>query len=61
MVLGSKTMPTAEAISAQTNDAEDDHFFEAVKQAAPAPVAPPVEDDDEDDTLSYFKQLADEK
>ena len=61
MVLGSKTMPTAEAISAQTNDAEDDHFVEAVKQAAPAPVAPPVEDDDEDDTLSYFKQLADEK
>ena len=62
MVLGTKTMPTAEAISAQTNDAEDDQFVEAVKQAAPAPVAPPVaEDDDEDDTLSYFKQLADEK
>ena len=63
MVLGTKTMPTAEAISAQTNDAEDDQFVEAVKQAAPAPVAPPVveTDDDEDDTLSYFKQLADEK
>ena len=63
MVLGTKTMPTAEAISAQTNDAEDDQFVEAVKQAAPAPVAPPVAetDDDEDDTLSYFKQLADEK
>ena len=62
MVLGTKTMPTAEAISAQTNDAEDDQFVEAVKQAAPAPIAPPVaEDDDEDDTLSYFKQLADEK
>ena len=62
MVLGSKTVPTAESISAQTNDAADDNFVEAVKQAAPAPVASePVVEDDDDDTLSYFKQLADEK
>ena len=43
-------------------DAADDNFVEAVKQAAPAPVASePVVEDDDDDTLSYFKQLADEK
>ena len=63
MVLGSKTVPTAESISAQTNDAEDDHFVEKATsvQATPAPVSQPVVEDDEDDTLSYFKQLADEK
>jgi len=66
MVLGTKTVPTAETISAQTNDAADDQFVEAATAVAakpavsePAPVA--VAADDEDDTLSYFKQLADEK
>ena len=61
MVLGSKTVPTAESISAQTNDAADDNFVEAA-QAQPTVSEPaPVVADDEDDTLSYFKQLADEK
>ena len=66
MVLGTKTVPTAESISAQTNDAEDDHFVQkatSVEASAPAPVSTPEPAiaDDEDDTLSYFKQLADEK
>jgi len=61
MVLGTKTVATAETISAQTNDAEDDNFVEAA-QAQPVVSEPaPAVADDEDDTLSYFKQLADEK
>ena len=63
MVLGtSKQVPTAEAISATTNDAEDDQFMEKVKsvQAAPA-VSTPESTDEEEDTLSYFKSLAEEK
>ena len=61
MVLGTKTVATAETISAQTNDAEDDNFVEAT-QAQPVVSEPaPAVADDEDDTLSYFKQLADEK
>jgi hypothetical protein len=66
MVLGTKTVPTAESISAQTNDAADDHFVQkatTVAASAPAPVSTPepAVADEEDDTLSYFKQLADEK
>ena len=61
MVLGTKTVATAETISAQTNDAADDNFVEAA-QAQPTVSEPaPAVADDEDDTLSYFKQLADEK
>ena len=56
----------AQSISAQPNDAEDDHFVQkatSVEASAPAPVSTPEPAiaDDEDDTLSYFKQLADEK
>lgn len=62
MVLGSKTAPTAEAISATTNDAEDDQFMEKVKSVQAAPVvSTPESSDEEDDTLSYFKSLAEEK
>ena len=62
LVLKGTTTPTAEAISATTNDAEDDHFMEKVKsvQAAPAVSAPESSDSDEDDTLSYFKSLAED-
>ena len=62
MVLGRQTAPTAESISATTNDAEDDQFMEKVKsvQAAPAVSAPESTDSDEDDTLSYFKSLAED-
>ena len=62
LVLKGTTAPTAEAISATTNDAEDDHFMEKVKsvQAAPAVSAPESSDSEEDDTLSYFKQLAED-
>ena len=65
MVLGSKKpAPTAEAISQADNniDAEDEHFMEKVKTVQSAPVASPVttEDEDEDDTLSYFKSLAED-
>jgi hypothetical protein len=62
MVLGGKKVPTAEAISAVTNDAEDDQFMEKVKSVeAAAPVSTPESTDEEDDTLSYFKSLAEEK
>ena len=62
MVLGSKKVPTAEKISATTNDAEDDQFMEKVKSVQAAPVSTPESSDsDEDDTLSYFKSLAEEK
>ena len=62
LVLKGATAPTAEAISATTNDAEDDHFMEKVKsvQAAPAVSAPESSDSEEDDTLSYFKSLAED-
>jgi len=64
MVLGTKTTPTAEAISQADNniDAEDEHFMEKVKTVQAAPVASPVktEDEDEDDTLSLFKSLAED-
>jgi hypothetical protein len=62
LVLKGTTAPTAEAISATTNDAEDDHFMEKVKsvQAAPTVSAPESSDSEEDDTLSYFKQLAED-
>ena len=63
MVLGGKTAPTAESISQADNiDAEDEQFMEKVKTVQAAPVASPVttEEDDEDDTLSYFKQLAED-
>ena len=62
LVLKGTTAPTAEAISAKTNDAEDDHFMEKVKsvQAAPAVSTPESSDSDDDDTLSYFKQLAED-
>ena len=54
--------PTNElVISATTNDAEDDHFMEKVKSVQAAPVsAPESSDSDEDDTLSYFKSLAED-
>ena len=62
MVLGGKKVPTAEAISAVTNDAEDDQFMEKVKSVeAAAPVSTPESTDEEDDTLSYFKFRAEEK
>ena len=62
LVLKGQTAPTAEAISATTNDAEDDHFMEKVKsvQSAPTVSAPESSDSDEEDTLSYFKQLAED-
>ena len=61
LVLKGTTAPTAEAISATTNDAEDDHFMEKVKSVQAAPVsAPESSDSDEDDTLSYFKSLAED-
>ena len=62
LVLKGQTAPTAESISATTNDAEDDHFMEKVKsvQAAPAVSAPESSDSEEDDTLSYFKSLAED-
>ena len=63
MVLGGKTARSAESISSQTDDAEDDNIMEKVKSVQAAPVvesSPTVSADDEDDTLSYFKSLAED-
>ena len=60
MVLGSASkVPTAESISNTTGDAEDDHFMEKVKQVQPVSNVDTSTDSD-DDTLSYFKQLAED-
>ncbi len=60
MVLGSASkVPTAESISSTTGDAEDDHFMEKVKQVQPVSNVDTSSDSD-DDTLSYFKQLAED-
>ena len=59
MVLGasSSNVGTAEAVSAK-DAAEDEAFLKSVTTAPKAPVAPVVESDDEEDTLSYFAKLA---
>ena len=60
LVLGSSSkVPTAESISSTTGDAEDDHFMEKVKQVQPVSNVDTSTDSD-DDTLSYFKQLAED-
>ena len=59
MVLGGKTIPTAETITATTDTAEAPQA-----PVMAAPVQPGVVESDsseEDDTLSYFKQLAEDK
>ena len=59
MVLGGKTIPTAETITATTDTAEAPQ-----EPVMAAPVQPGVVESDsseEDDTLSYFKQLAEDK
>ena len=59
MVLGGKTIPTAETITATTDTAEAPQA-----PVMAAPVQPGVvesDSSDEDDTLSYFKQLAEDK
>ena len=62
MVLGSKTAPTAESISQPKVDAEDEQFMEKVKnvQASPVSETSSAVEDDDDDTLSYFKSLAED-
>jgi hypothetical protein len=59
MVLGASTsnVGTAEAVSAK-DAAEDEAFLKSVTTAPKATVAPVVESDDEEDTLSYFAKLA---
>ena len=60
MVLsGGARVATAEQISQTTNDAADDHFMEKVKSVQASPTAVD-ESTDEDDTLSYFKSLAED-
>ena len=60
MVLsGGAKVATAEQISQTTGDAEDDQFMEKVK-AVQASSNGLDDDSSEDDTLSYFKSLADE-
>jgi hypothetical protein len=57
-VLGnSARVGTAESISSQTGDAADDNYMEKVTKMSKAST-PVVEEDDEDDTLSYFAKLA---
>lgn len=57
-VLGnSAKVGTAESISKVTGDAADDHFMEKVTKMSAAK-SPVVDDDDEDETLSYFAKLA---
>ena len=60
MVLsGGAKVATAEQISQTTGDAEDDQFMDKVKSVQASSKA--IDDDSsEDDTLSYFKSLADE-
>ena len=60
MVLsGGVKVATAEQISQTTGDAEDDQFMDKVKSVQASSKA--IDDDSsEDDTLSYFKSLADE-
>ena len=55
---GGPKVATAEQISQTTNDAADDHFIEKVKSVQAAPE--PSTTDDEDETLSYFKSLAED-
>ena len=60
MVLtGGAKVATAEQISQTTNDAADDHFIEKVKSVQASPTTSD-ESTDEDDTLSYFKSLAED-
>ena len=51
---------TAEQISQTTGDAEDDQFMEKVKSVQASNSTSIDDDSSEDDTLSYFKSLADE-
>ena len=60
MVLsGGAKVATAEQISQTTGDAEDDQFMEKVK-AVQASSNGLDDDSSEDDTLSYFKSLAED-
>ena len=56
---GGPQVATAEQISQTTNDAADDHFIEKVKSVQASPTTSD-ESTDEDDTLSYFKSLAED-
>jgi len=56
---GGPKVATAEQISQTTNDAADDHFMEKVKSVQAAP-EPSTNNEDEDETLSYFKSLAED-
>ena len=61
MVLsGGAKVATAEQISQTTGDAEDDQFMEKVKSVQASNSTSIDDDSSEDDTLSYFKSLADE-
>ena len=57
-VLGSSTkVGSAENISRVTGDAADDHYMDKVTKMASSK-APVIEEEDEDETLSYFAKLA---
>jgi len=57
-VLGNSTkVGSAENISRVTGDADDDHFMDKVTKMASTKAAV-IEEEDEDETLSYFAKLA---